>query len=199
MHIKRRKIIPKLAVFLCVLALTGCFTTKDEFAFLIGDPELVMSSINKTGNVQAIRAMQSRQFLTEHQEQLLIAAIATLQDLGFNLSITSKEHGLLVGSKDRDAVEAGNVAVGVGFFILQSLMYGVAGSNINYNESQVINVSLVLSKSTNKSIIVRTLFERHIANNDGVTTMVEIITDPEIYRQFYEKLEGAVQLEAHEV
>jgi len=198
MHVKQRKIITKLAVVLCVLALTGCFTTKDEFALAIGDPEYVMrSSTDKTGDVPAIRAMQSRQFFTENQEQLINAAIATLQDLGFILRITSKEHGLLVGSKGRDAVEGRNVAAGVGFFILQSLLYGVAGSNINYNESQVINVSLVLSKSTNKLILVRALFERQVANNDGVTTFVEIVTDPEIYRQFFEKLEGAMQSEAH--
>jgi hypothetical protein len=195
MHIK---FIPRLVVFLGVFALTGCFTTKNEFAFIIGDPEYVMpSATNKTGNASAMRAMQSHQFLTENHEKLINAAIATLQDLGFILRITSKEHGLLLGSKDRDAVEARNVAAGVGFFILQSLLYGVAGSNINYNESQVINVSLVLSKSTNKSIIVRALFERQVSNNDGVTTFVEIITDPETYRQFFVKLEGAMQLETH--
>src|SRR5258708_10843313 len=58
----------------------------------------------------AHRQMQMRRFDTKDEGLMTSASAGVLQDLGFTLEESSVSTGLLVASKDRDAVELGQVA-----------------------------------------------------------------------------------------
>lgn len=82
------------------------------------------------------RQAQTRYFDTTDEAQLLSASSAVLQDIGFTLDESETDLGILVGSKDRDAVETGQV---VGS-IMMALMFGVA---VPWDEKQKIRASVV--------------------------------------------------------
>jgi len=88
----------------------------------------------------ANRQLQTRIFQTGNEDAVLVAANAVLQDLGFNLDETCVELGVVVGSKTRDATDAGQV------FLLALL--GGLGNNPNAvnaaDATQIIKVSLVV-------------------------------------------------------
>jgi hypothetical protein len=179
----------KFVLIACCLALTACVSTdRNVRAIEIGDPQSVNPFRTKELN---LRAMQSRRFFAGDQKQLLNAATATLQDLGFAVRISLLEHGLIVGEKDRDAVEAQ--------WVTGSVIFALLGGGFRYNERQIINVSLIANESANKSSVVRVLFDRRVHNNLGQLTITEIITQPKIYIDFFKMLGAALQLEAHEI
>ncbi|MBF0247420.1 MAG: hypothetical protein HQL36_05040 [Alphaproteobacteria bacterium] len=173
------------------LALSACVTPNDH-ALKIGGPP-----VEDGETVSALRQIQSRRFDTLDTERLVKAATATMQDLGFNISATSTDYGVIVGEKDRDAIENDQVAAQVALMVMFALM----GSNYQavYDVSQVINVSMVVNKSGETSSVVRVIFDRHITNNHGHLWKSEVIKDPDIYQQFFAKLEAGAFLEANEI
>ncbi len=174
-----------------LLALAAC-VPPNEHALKIGGPPLVEGE-----TVSSLRAMQSRRFDTLETQRLIEASTATLQDLGFNIQTTSTEFGVISGAKDRDAIEAAQVAGQVALVILAAI--GGNSHQMIYDESQQINVSLVVNQTNETSSVVRVMFDRHITNNQGQLWKAEIITDLEIYQQFFDKLSASVFLEANEI
>ena len=57
------------------------------------------------------RDQQSRYFDTQDEETILSASAGVLQDLGFTLDESETRLGFIVASKERDATNAGQVAV----------------------------------------------------------------------------------------
>ena len=57
----------------------------------------------------AQRQYTTRRFDTRDETAILAASAGVLQDLGFNIDETSRGTGLVIGSKDRDAVQPGQV------------------------------------------------------------------------------------------
>ena len=147
--------------------------------------------------ITSLRAMQSRNFTTLKTDKLIQASAATLQDLGFTVGEVSKEYGVLVGSKERDAVEAGQVAVQVILVFLAAI--GGSTHNAMYDETQKINVTVVVNKIDDNFSQVRAFFDRHITNNQGQLWKADLITDPKIYQQFFEKLSASTFLEANKI
>ncbi|MCW8914646.1 MAG: hypothetical protein OQK24_02200 [Magnetovibrio sp.] len=164
----------------------------NDYALEIGGPP-----IEEGETVLSLRELQSRRFDTLETKRLIEASTATLQDLGFNIQATSAEHGVISGSKDRDAIETAQVAGQVMLTILAAL--GGNSHQMVYDESQQINVSLVVNKIGDKSSVVRVLFDRHITNNQGVLWKADVIKDKEIYQQFFNKLAASTFLEANEI
>ena len=169
----------------------------------------------------ANRQLQTRRFDTTNYETMLGASAAVFQDLGFSLDETEYKLGVLVGSKRRDATNAGQV-VGA---VLLAIFSGVPQS---YDTEQTIRASLVMreidtgksepekpdinvgSKGKSKEpekpagreegiSTVRVTFQRVIHNNYGQVTKLEQINDPLVYQDFFDKLAQAVFLEAHEI
>jgi hypothetical protein len=139
------------------------------------------------------RQMQSRRFNTSDENKMLVACAALLQDLGFNIEESSSDVGLVVASKDRSAVETGQV---IGSFILTLL----SGSNTPYDKSQRFRASIV-SKPTDdhKSIVVRVTFQRTVWNTQNAITRNEALENPEQYLEFFQKLSKAIFLEANDI
>lgn len=139
------------------------------------------------------RLRQSRKYTTNDERAILIAANQLLQDLGFNLEESSLDVGLLVASKDRTAVDSGQVAG-------QVVMAAVFGVYVPIDKDQKIRASVVtVPSSDGNAITVRVTFQRLVWSDMGALHKVERLDDPELYAEFYEKLSKALFLEAQEV
>lgn len=142
----------------------------------------------------AKRQKQTRRFDTRDEEAILSASAALLQDLGFNLDEASPELGLLLASKDRSAVEAGQIAAAVAV----ALLTGVSTPTDN---NQKLRASVVTRPigDEQESIAVRVTFQRIVWNTQGQVSRRESLDDPKAYQEFFEKLSKAVFLEAHDL
>jgi hypothetical protein len=138
------------------------------------------------------RQLQTRLFDTSDEERILSATAGVLQDLGFNLDESETDLGLIVGSKDRDATEAGQV-------FLAAILAGISGTQAIYDTKQKIRISLVSCPTgeSGKRISVRVTFQRIVWNNYGQISRLERLNDPEMYQGFFDKLSKAIFLEAH--
>lgn len=144
------------------------------------------------------RQMQTRRFDTTDERSILAASAGVLQDLGFTTEETNLKAGLIVASKDRDAVEAGQVAGQVFFALLVSAMGGRADPV--WDANQKIRISIVTQPAADRNgIIVRATFQRVIWNTKNQISRVETIDKPEIHQQFFDKLSQSVFLEAHQI
>jgi len=140
-----------------------------------------------------IRMRQSKRYATTDEKSVMIAATQLLQDLGFNLEDSNKDVGLLVASKDRTAVDGGQVAGQ----ILAAVFLRV---RVAIDKDQKIRASVVTSPSADKAAIdVRVTFQRLVWNDQGVLYKLERLDDPELYTEFYEKLSKSLFLEAQEI
>lgn len=138
------------------------------------------------------RQLQTRRFDTDNEKKILAAVAAVLQDLGFNLDESETELGVVVGSKDRDAVEAGQV---VGAIIIAAMF----GANVPIDQKQKMRASVITNPANEKGIMVRTTFQRIVWNNHGHVSKLERLNDPKAYQEFFSKLSKAVFLEAHKI
>ena len=134
----------------------------------------------------------SDRFETEDEKALLIAGSGVLQDLGFNLDESETQLGVLVGSKKRDATDAGQMAGAIAMAVL-------FGSDMAVDKDQLIRASLVTKQSKNGGYLLRITFQRVVWNNKGVISKIQAIKDNDIYVQFFDKLSKAVFLDAQEI
>ncbi|MDD5560270.1 hypothetical protein [Candidatus Methylomirabilis sp.] len=137
--------------------------------------------------------LQTRRFETEDEAKLLSASAALLQDLGFTINKSVTSLGVITASKDRSAVEAGQVVLAVLLSIL-------ARQSVPYDEKQNMRVSVVTRPlGDGKSTAVRVTFQRIVWNTHKQISKREQLSDPEIYQEFFSKLSKAVFLEAHQL
>lgn len=139
------------------------------------------------------RILQSRKFETSDQEMILNASAGLLQDLGFTIDDTEGELGLLVGSKERSAVSAGQIA--------GAIVAGLFGAYVSTDKIQKFKVSVVTRPhgEKNGSVIVRVTFQRIVWNTQNQITKIERINDQEMYLEFFGKLSKAIFLEAQQI
>lgn len=140
------------------------------------------------------RQLETRVFQTADESKVLAACSALLQDLGFNLDESECRLGVIVGSKDRSAVSAGQVVASV--FV--ALLIGVT-TPIDKNQKMRACVVTKPIGDEKKSIAVRVTFQRIVWDTQGKITKREGLTDPKIYQEFFEKLSKSMFLEANEV
>lgn len=140
------------------------------------------------------RQLQTRRFDTTDEAKILAASAAVLQDLGFTIEESHVPMGLVVGTKDRDATEAGQVAGA----IMIAILFGVA---MPVDKDQKIRVSLVTRPLTGdtKAIATRVTFQRIVRNTHNQVSKIEGMNDPALYTDFFEKLSKAVFLEANPI
>ncbi len=161
----------------------------------------------------AHKAMQSRYFETPDETELLSASAGVLQDLGFQISESTRSLGFLRATKERSARQYGQEIGRVLVAFLTSLAV-ISGSNTivltPVDLHQQINASLVTRPLDEEGsrYEVRVLFYRLIWKSDGASgntpippgeQRAEMIRDAEIYQQFFAKLSKAVFLEAHKI
>jgi hypothetical protein len=141
-----------------------------------------------------LRQLQTRRFDSKDEKVLLAAGAGVLQDLGFTLDESEPELGIIVASKDRSAVETGQV---IGAVILMAL----TGVPIPWDKKQKIRASLVTrpAGTDDESTLVRVTFQRIVWNTQGQISKTEPLDEPEFYQEFFARLSKAVFLDAHEL
>ena len=169
-----------LIAILCAVFLVGC------------GPKFPKEVLELSPESLQDRQLQTRRFDTTDKGTMLNAASAVMQDLGFTLEESEVPLGVLTGSKERDAKNAGQI---VGSILLAALV----GANVPWDATQSIRVSMVMHENTAQDSIIRVTFQRLIFNNHGQAWKAQQIKDADIYKEFFERLSKAVFLEAHEI
>ena len=170
-----------LAVSWLTLILGGCVTIPPGALMLT--PESLQQ-----------RQMQTRRFETNNEAQILSACAALLQDLGFSIQESETDLGVLLGTKNRSAVDAGQQVAAIAVALL-------GGGVMATDKEQLMRASVVtrpIGESQN-SIAVRVTFQRVVWNTNNQITKQELIHDESIYVEFFQKLSKSVFLEAHEI
>lgn len=141
-----------------------------------------------------LRQLQTRRFDSKNEQALLVGGAGVLQDLGFTLDEAETELGVIVASKDRSAVEAGQV---IGSVILMAL----TGVETSWDKKQKIRASLVTrpAGTEDESTLVRVTFQRIVWDTEGKISKTEPLDEPEFYQEFFAQLSKAVFLDAHEL
>lgn len=139
------------------------------------------------------RQLQTRFFDTEDEMKVLAACTALLQDLGFNIEETESKLGLVVGSKDRSAVSAGQVFGAI-------LLSAFTGAPVPWDKNQKMRASIVTRPigEEKKRVAVRVTFQRIVWNSQNQVSRREGLNDPKIYQEFFDKLSKSLFLEAQE-
>lgn len=172
---------PFLTALLCVSLITaGCAQTIPKEALQLSQESF------------ELRQLQTRAFQTTNEKKLLTAGAGVLQDLGYNIDESETKLGVIVGSKDRDATEAGQVAGAIAMAVL-------FGANMAVDKNQKIRASLITTPSSKNKTNLRITLQRVVWNTQGQVSKNESITEPEIYQDFFSKLSKAVFLEANEI
>ncbi|MDD5130940.1 MAG: hypothetical protein PHS66_07850 [Candidatus Omnitrophica bacterium] len=146
------------------------------------------------------REIESRQFDTKNELQVLLATANVLQDMGFTLTEIENDLGVIVGSKERDATVPGQVAMAA----FADILCAAAGSSSNTlamtDAVQSVLVSCVTRLNLEGSkVVVRVAFQRVIFNRMQQVSRLETINDPKIYQGFFDKLSKSIFLEANKI
>ncbi len=163
--------------------------------FLAGcEPGIPKEALQLSPESLKDRQLQTRRFETRDEAKLLSASALLLQDLGFTLDESETKLGLIVGSKDRSAVNAGQVVFAI-------IIAGLGGGSMPIDQAQKMRASLVTRPigDTGDSTAVRVTFQRIVWNDRGQISRQERMNDPKIYQEFFSKLSKSVFLEAHEI
>ena len=165
-----------------------------SLAFVACHPRIPPEALRLDSESLKQRQIQTRVFQTDDEAKVLTACAALLQDTGFNIDESETKLGVIVGSKDRSAVSAGQV-VGSIFVTL------LTGAPVPWDKNQKMRACVITRPvgEQKKSIAVRVTFQRIVWNTEGKVTRREGLTDPKIYQEFFEKLSKSLFLEAHEV
>jgi hypothetical protein len=150
------------------------------------------SALEMRPDTLKLRQLQTRRFDTTDEIKLLKAGAGVLQDLGFNIDESETKLGVIVGSKDRDATEAGQIAGAV----IVAILFGVVPPT---DKEQKIRASLITKPINDQSIAVRITFQRIVWNNQGKVSRTESVEDTAIYQEFFDKFSKAVFLSANEI
>jgi hypothetical protein len=140
----------------------------------------------------ALRQLQTKRFETADEKKLLIGAASILQDLGFTIDESESQLGVVVGSKERDATEAGQVAGAV----IMAILFGVATP---VDREQRIRASIVTRPVSEGNTTVRVTFQRVVWNDRGQVSKTESLEDPKLYQEFFDKFAKAVFLNANDI
>lgn len=140
------------------------------------------------------RQLQTRRFDSRDEKKIVSACAGLLQDLGFNIDEGESSLGLIVASKERSAVETGQV---IGSLLVAAL----TGTATPVDKDQRMRACVVTKPHgpSNQSVLVRVTFQRVVWNTQGQVTKAEGIFDEDIYAEFFEKLSKAIFLEAHQI
>jgi len=175
----------KMPMLMCALLMAGCVTIPPD-VFVV-TPELLKQ-----------RQLETRRYEGLKEPDLIAACANVLQDLGYNLDNSETKLGVLTASKQRDAVNGGEVAAAVVVALL-------GGGMMATSKDQTIRVSLVIrpiNDSAGKPMpndhFVRVSFQRIVRRTDN-SVFAETLRESTLYQDFYERVSKAVFLEANKI
>lgn len=164
----------------CLFLCFGCSTGIPEDAL-----RLSKSSLED-------RQMQTRRYETADEAFILSACAGLMQDMGFNLEESETELGIIVGSKTRSAVDAGQVTAAI-------VVAALFGTPMSIDDEQFMRCSIATYPQSDSFIVVRVTFQRIVWNDTGACTKAEGIKDPDVYQEFFDRLSKAIFLEGQKI
>ena len=175
--------------FIAVGLLIGCTATIPKEALRL--PESTLD----------IRSIQTRTFVAPSETEILVATIALLQDMEYNIERIEKPLGVITASKVSDADSAGEKT---GLFILD-LLCGVSGGGgcdamSSARDEQHITLTMVVLPSLARSgeYVTRITIQRVIFDKAERVKVLERIDDAETYQQIFENLSKAIFIQVSE-
>jgi hypothetical protein len=175
-----------LWIVLCLIGLGGCTTTTVQ-------PD----DLRLTPQTTAKRQLQMRIFDSDDEVEVLVAIAAVLQDIGFLIDESEMQLGLIVGSKERSAIQPAAVAASVTLAVALTLLTGEAVDPV-YDKRQTMRVSVVTTPVEGKNgTAVRVSFQRLVFTNTGVISKKQVLGSDKIYQEFFSKLSKSLFLGTH--
>ena len=168
---------------------------------LAGCETLPRDAFRLSGSALSVREMQTREYQSMSDAEILLASTAVLQDMGYTIDEIEEQLGVLSASKRADATNlletAGRLALD-GMKCLFTLGLGCNGKFYGeMDDVQDIRLTLVSRPQLDNSddVVVRVTIQRFIWDKEGRLTAQETITDGEVYASFFDKMSKAVFLE----
>ena len=184
MRNKKSPLLSLLAIMVLVLTSCGSSMPKDAFKLT---PELLEKRVLKTRKYEGISEVD-----------ILSASAGVLQDLGFNLDESETKLGLIVGSKERDATEIGQEV----WWWTKALLLKWTAFTDETDDYQKFRASVVIrpiSKDNDKTHYVSVTFQRIVWDTADEISKQETLDEPEIYREFFDRLSKSVFLEGQKI
>lgn len=176
------------AVIAVIVLIAGCESLPKD-AFRLSETAL------------EVRQIQTREFDSVSEAQILAASMGLLQDLGYTIDEIDKDLGVLSASKRADATNP-NQLIGRAALDVVSCVFTflIACDNENYKKSddfQDIRMTIVVLPSPQNvsSNAVRVTMQRVVWDRDGRISSQTTIDDAEVYQAFFTKLDKSVFLE----
>jgi uncharacterized protein YlxP (DUF503 family) len=138
------------------------------------------------------RNVETRIFDTTNTKELLIASAQLLQDMGYTITESDIEIGVITASKTREKGSTAGKAV-------LTFLAALNGQPAIYEDTQKFYVSIVNTKANDKQIKTRVTFARIIYNNLGTVVKIEKLDDTNLYTEFFDKLSQSVFLTANNI
>jgi len=178
----------KLKILLAVIFISGCQTAAKP------DLRLTQSALE-------VRQFQSHNFDAASEQEILMASVAVLQDMDYNIDAVEMPLGVLSASKTVDATSNGEMAGLILLELLCAMGGGSCGAIQTASESQTIMLTLVVlpSLADRSGFVTRVTLQRIIWDKQGRPKLREAIDDAEGYQQFFDKLSKSIFLEANTV
>jgi hypothetical protein len=159
--------------------------------------QIPKEALQLTEESSARHKLETRRFETKDEQGLLDAVGAVLKDLGFTIDATSKELGLIAGSKKESPYNIGGMATSAAVAVISSALS--FPTSMPYSKDQMIRASVVARPAEDgNSTAVRITFQRVVWDTEGKVAKSELLEDSAEYQAFFEKLAKALALDAHE-
>jgi hypothetical protein len=138
------------------------------------------------------RNMQSRKYESKEEDRLLAASSSVLQDLGFILDESEMDIGLIGGSKMRSAHDLKQKVAAVA-------LGAMLGMYVPTDKEQEFRASVTTRPVDDRHIVVRVTFQRIVWNATDDITKRESLKEPEMYREFFDRLSKSIFLEDQQI
>ena len=138
------------------------------------------------------RNIETRIFDTTNTKDLLIASAQLLQDMGYTITESDMEIGVITANKTREKGSTAGKAV-------LTFLAALNGQPAIYEDTQKFYVSIVNTKVNDNQIKTRVTFARIIYNNLGTVMKIEKLNDNKLYVEFFDKLSQSVFLTANNI
>lgn len=185
-HFSSRRLFVLPTLLLISSLLSSCGTTQPEY---FNPPQ---SSI-------AARKMQARVYFSVEESDVMSAAAAVLQDMGYTIDEVELQLGVISASKRANAT---NRMQAFGSLTLDSMKcaftFLIACDGERYgaiDDVQDIRLTLVSMPKGNGDVRVRVTIQRRIYDKRGRLSEQSTISDADVYESLFAKLSKSVFLE----
>ncbi len=141
------------------------------------------------------RNIETRIFDTQNTKELLVASAQLLQDMGYTITESDSDIGVITATKMR---EAGSTVGKVALEIL-SILDKHSTQEPVYEDKQKFFVTVVNSQTKDRKVRTRVTFARITYDNFGSVMRIEKLKDTKLYAEFFDKLSQSVFLTANNI